>query len=101
MPSDNKELSDYQKAITSPMAVFEIANRNYYNGTMTAYQHKKLHKRRLEFAQAIEALIADQCRLARIDEVEKWHDYWHDGKDSRNTDTYKADRLNTLENKND
>lgn len=49
-----------------------------------------------DFTDITMQLISDQVAKARIDEIEQWQRYWKDGKDTRNTDTYVADRINTL-----
>lgn len=50
---DELDINNFPKSIVSPMAAFEIAVRDYYQGTMTDRQYKKLREARIEFAKAI------------------------------------------------
>lgn len=53
----------------------------------------------LKAKKAIQALIAKECNKARINELERYFEYWRNSKDTRGMDTYKADRIAELSNK--
>ncbi len=55
------------------------------------------HKTKIK--QAIQALIAKECNKARLNELERYFEYWRNSKDTRGMDTYKADRIAELSNK--
>ena len=84
MPSDNKEQ-------VSPVSNAQRWMKKHYDKPLC----KPMWQQRGEALDDLEALITDQCRLARIDELSEIP------LNPNFINEYIADRIKTLENKND
>ena len=91
MPSDNKDSSDWRNWLAGQHPALE---QLLYEYRRSVYGENMVNKDRFDIEKKILALIADQCRLARIDELSEIPPH------PNFIMEYIADRIKTLENKN-